>query len=386
VQAAQFTYQQMESYPSLLTGAELAARVTQAIGDDRDPSDVAAGVSASVVAGTYVLDVTVSDESPETARDIAEAISTQFGPFLRELNPQGPALNVSAVDTPEVPSSPTEPSPLRNIGLGLGLGLLAGVGLVALRYNVDAAVWDTTDVPRLTGMPIVGGVHKDRQLTRGRLLSRTSSSPAADDYRRLATTVRFMGDGPPQVIMISSAGDDEGATTSAIHLSLALADVGHQVILVDADLRNPRVGKQLDISAAAGLTDVLSGTVGLDEALSSHGKGGLEVLSPGSAGVDGEGALVSHAVGPLLEKIRGRSDYVVITAPRAATSAVPLALAPLADVVLLTVRYGRTQKDQLREAAAALTRVRARVGGVIMTVVPRGTPVVGADSDHPTTA
>lgn len=374
-QGSQFSQERVASYARLISGEELAGRVVDRLGIDESAGALSDRIIATAVADTVLIDVTVTDESPEQAARLAGAIGEEFTSFAAELEtPVGAAVSpvkVTVTDRPEVASAPSSPQTTRNIALGLLVGLLIGAGLAILRARLDRSVKDPDEVVELTGVPVIGTVLRDEALEKRHTIDRTGSSRTAEDYRQLRTNLQFLNvDEPPKVIMVTSAVPSEGKTTAVVNLGLALADAGRSVTLVEADLRRPKVTRYLGMVGGAGLTNVLAGTADMDEVTQAYGAGELRVIAAGPIPPNPGELLASSHMAELLAKLRGTNDFVLIDAPPLLPVADSSGLAVHTDGVLLSVRYGATTRDQLQEAAATLERVGAKTLGVILNIVP----------------
>ena len=372
-QGGWFSEQRATSYARLIEGDELADRVSQRL--DVSPDVIRDKVTASAAPGTVLIDVSVTDSSPERAQRIAEAIGTEFPPMVDELEvPETgmpPLVRVKVTNPADLPSSPSSPDVVRNVALGLAVGALLGaVGAVA-RVQLDRSVKDGDEAAQLAGAPVIGTVRRDQALEKRHIIDRMGDSRTAEDYRQLRNNLRFLNvDDPPRVIMVSSALPSEGKTTTVINLALALADAGQRVVVVEADLRRPKVISYLGLVGGVGLTNVLAGTADLDDVLQVYGDDLVSVLAGGPTPPNPGELLASSHMRALLEKMRGRYEYVLIDAPPLLPVADASGLSAHIDGVLLSVRYGITHKEQLREAAATVERVGGRTLGVVLNIVP----------------
>jgi capsular exopolysaccharide synthesis family protein len=372
---SQFSQQRVASYVRLLTGEDLAARVIADLELDMTPEQFAEQVTASAVPETVLLDVTVTDPSPQRARDIAEGTSAEFIRLIRGLEtPRGSGtspVTVTVVDTAKLPARPSEPQVLRNIVLGLAVGLLAGGGAAVVTARLDRSVKDGDEASALVGAPLVGTIQRDQALNKTHTTDRRGDSRTAEDYRQLRNNLRFLEvDDPPRVIMVSSAVPAEGKTTLVINLALALAEAGQRVVVVEADLRRPKVTSYLGMVGGVGLTNVLTGTAYLEEVLQQHGMDGLTVLAAGPTPPNPGELLASSHMRAVVEKLRGQFDVVLVDAPPLLPVADASGLAPHTDGVLLSVRYGSTHRDQLRQAATTVERAGGRTLGAVLNIVP----------------
>jgi receptor protein-tyrosine kinase len=370
-----FSQQRVTSYAELLRGEQLAARVIDDLDLELSPAEVAAKVSAAPVADTVILDVTVTDTSPERARDIAGSLGRQFTRQVTTLEtPAGAEIStvkVTTVQSADRDSTPVSPDPLRNLALGAALGLMVGLGLALLRSRLDNTVKTAEDVDQVAGVGVIGTVPEDPRLAEDHLVTRLAEqSVTAEAYRAIRTNLQFLDvDHPPRAIVISSAIPGEGKSTLAVNLATVLAQSGNRVMLLEADLRRPRVTRYMGLVGGAGLTNVLAGSADLDEVVQPWGDGKLNILAAGPMPPNPSEMLGSAQMRALLAEVRETHDFVVIDAPPLLPVTDAAVLAVLSDGCVLSTRFGRTRREELAEAAAALARIDARLLGVVLNRV-----------------
>ena len=382
-QGGQFSQQRVQSYARLLTGAELAERVANELDLATDPERLADQVTAVVVPETVLLDVEVEDASPTRAREIAASIGRQFPRLVAEVEASstgGPSpVQVRVTERPRRPETHSSPRTALNGVVGGLVGLLVGSALAISRAALDRSVRDPAEAADLAGAPIIGTILRDETLDKQHIVSRGGNSRTVEDFRQLRTNLQFLNvDNPPTVIMVSSAIPAEGKTTVVVNLALALVDAGRRVTIIEADLRKPKVTRYLGMVGGVGLTNILAGTADVDDVIQKYGASGLSVIAAGPAPPNPGELLASSQMQALIDKLRTRADYVLVDAPPLLPVADSAGLAVMMDGVLLAVRYSVTSRDQLRQAAATLQRVKAKVLGVILNVVPPKAQVASA--------
>ncbi len=372
-----FTQDRINSYPQILTSPDLARQVVSQLGLDLTPEELAAMVSVTVLPDTVVLDVQVTDSSPEQAQQIATALGQQFSQQVTALEtPQGAnasAVTVKTLQTASFNPEPASPDLLGNLWRGAALGLLLGLGLALLRARTDHTVRNDEDVEEAAGAHVIGRLFHERHLSRRRVLEELDAqAPLAEAFRALRLNLAHLAaDDPPRVVVVAGPLLGVGATTVAVNLSLSLATAGHRVILVDGDLRRPRVSQYLGLPDGPGLTDVLSGSVQLQDVVQTGVDGRLTVLGAGPMPPDPEAALSSPRMKTLLDVLRNHWDYVVVDAPPLLPVVDGAVLSALSDSCLLVARHGRTRSEHLAEAAAAVARVQVPSLGVVVNRIPR---------------
>ena len=189
---------------------------------------------------------------------------------------------------------------------------------------------------------------------------------------RLRTNLQFLDlEQQPRSLVITSAVPGEGKTVTSANLAVALAQAGRKVLLVDGDLRRPRVAGLLDLDGAIGLTSVLVGTTPLEDAIQVHEASGLNFLASGPKPPNPTEILQSRVTHDLLKRLRDDFDMVIVDAPPLLPVADAAVIATATDGAIVVARHGKTTRDQLREAVSRLDNVGARVFGVVINMIPR---------------
>jgi capsular polysaccharide biosynthesis protein len=311
-QGSQFSQQRVTSYAQLLTGPDLVGRVVQDLGLSVSVDDLASRIYAEPVVDTVLINVAVSDASPVRARDIAVTLGEEFTRLAGTLeasdgNGQSPVV-LTVSRTAEVPEQASSPAVVRNVLLGGVVGVVMAMLLLVGRSRLDRTVRTSEDVTDFAGTSVIGVIIKDDLIEKRSVLDWRSSSPAIESFRQLRTNLQFLHiDEPPKVIMVSSAVPSEGKTTLAVNLSLALAEAGRSVTLVEGDLRRPRVTKYLSMVGGAGLTNILAGTAELADVLQRHGDGRLKVIAAGPTPPNPSEMLASSHMYKLIDDRRASS-------------------------------------------------------------------------------
>nr|WP_255670327.1 polysaccharide biosynthesis tyrosine autokinase [Aeromicrobium wangtongii] len=375
-QGGQFSLQRVKSYADLLTGREIARRVVDRLQLDETPGELASQISASTKLDTVILTVRVNDPDPKRARLLAAAVSDEFVAYVAELEtPPGKdqaTIKATVVDPASESTAPISPQPVRNIGLGLILGLILGAGVAVLRETLDTTIKSTRQLESLVPAPIIGAISYDAAAVDTPLISSLDTyAPRAEAFRVLRTNLQFIDpDADHKVFVITSSLPGEGKTTTAVNLALALAEGGEKVALVEGDLRRPKISEYLRLEPAVGLTTVLIGKLPLEDAIQTTAREGLDVLTSGSTPPNPAELLKSTSMASLITSLRARYDVVLIDAPPLLPVTDGALLAAQADGALLVVRHGKTTTDQLALAVDRLESVGASPAGVIFNMTP----------------
>ena len=375
-QGGQFSQQRVVSYTQLLTGRQVAQRVVDELGLATSPAEVASRVSVSSVPDSVILSVSVTDPSPSRARDLTDAVADQFTGLVAELEtPAGggaPAARATVVARATLPVSPVRPDVPVTLALGLLAGLVLGVGLAVLRERLDTTVSSRERAAEAAGTVVLGSVPFDRDRPSHPVVDFAArGSISAEAFRATRTALQFLDvDHPPRLVTVTSSVPGEGKTTTALNLAHVLAEAGHRVVLVEADLRRPRVARYLGLIEDVGLTTVLSGAATLADVLQPTANPELSVLAAGQHPPKPSEMLGSAQMRALLAELRGLADYVVLDAPPLLAVTDATVLGTVTDGTVLVVRHGSTRRDQLARAAATLRAAQVPLLGAVVTMVP----------------
>ncbi|KQU32227.1 polysaccharide biosynthesis tyrosine autokinase [Rhodococcus sp. Leaf233] len=370
--------QLVASYSELATSDALAARVLNVLPlEGMSASQLAAKVKASSTPDTVLFNLTVTDPSPEQARDIANAMATELSEQVRELetpaNGGDPAAGVKTFQQAEASSTPVSPNTKRNLALGAAVGLLLGIALAVLRDRLDNTIKGRREIEAISGKALVGTIpfDKERKAHPAVDFQDLTQSASAEAFRELRTNLQFLEvDHPPRVIVVTSAIPSEGKTTTAVNLAVALAEAGHHVALVEGDLRRPRVSKYMGLIGSVGMSTVLAGQATVEEVLQPTKYEGLQAMASGPIPPNPSELLGSEASRALLVELRSRFDYVIVDGAPLLPVTDSAVLTTHADGALLVTRYGHTKSNELARAIGNLETIGARVLGVVLALTP----------------
>ena len=294
--------------------------------------------------------------------------------------------HVRVLDRALLPTSPVSPNFIKNIAASLLVGLLLGLTAAFLGTRFDRTVRSVESVESL-GVTVLGviphlaGVEakEDPGATPGpvSVASTTSPgdlivfdepmSPAAETFRMVRTNLAFMSqENPLRSLVVTSALPREGKTTVATNLATSLAQFGRSVLLVDTDLRRPRIHRVFNTGKDVGVTSLVVGHATLNEAVTKTHIEGLSVLPAGPIPPNPSELLHSAAFGQLKEDLLNHYDWVVFDSPPMGAVTDAAILAPQVDGVLLVVRAGHTTRDSILSARRQLSSVSARLVGSVL--------------------
>jgi capsular exopolysaccharide synthesis family protein len=285
-----------------------------------------------------------------------------------------------------VPRSPVGPARLRNVMIALVLSLVAGIGLAFLLDFLDDTVKSLDDVDRYIHLPALAMIPAGRGSANIKGLPRANPgpsdstalamvddvrSPIAESYRHLRTSLLLSSAGqPPKTILVTSSQPSEGKTTTAINTAFMLAQTGVEVLIIDCDLRRPRLHTQFEVANSKGLTTWLSGERDLDNLLQTYSKThNLKILTSGPVPPNPAELLGSEEMRRLLGHLSERFAHIIIDSPPAISFTDASILSTMVDGVMLVVHGGRSSRAVVRRAKQQLLDVGAHIFGVVLNNV-----------------
>jgi capsular exopolysaccharide synthesis family protein len=380
-QGAQLSQDRVASYTELLTSPRVTSDVIQRLGLSETTDELAEKMTATSKIDSVLLDITVTDPDPQRATNIVNAAGEVFPDLVAELErptkpDTTPAVAVRVVQRAQVPAEPSSIGLATTIALGLLAGLAVGVGGALTRNALDVSVKSLEQLRDAANAPNLGTIAYDPQVPKRPLIVREDpQSPRSEAFRQLRTNLQFVDvDNPRKVIVVTSSMPGEGKTTTIVNLAITLASAGARVLLIEADLRRPKVADLLGLERTIGLTNVLSGRISLDQVIQPWGDGALDVMASGPLPPNPSELLSSRHTGELLSILRSRYDMVLIDSPPLLPVTDAAAIAPMTDGVLMICRFKQTTRSQVEMAASAVTAVTAPVLGTVFTMVPNSGP------------
>jgi capsular exopolysaccharide synthesis family protein len=316
----------------------------------------------------------------EASRTLYEGLLNRVKRLAEQSGIELPDARIVSRATP--PLSPSWPKVPLNLMIGLVLGAALGAAAVMIVELMERSLRSPEDVQRRLGLPCLGAVpylDKNVRLVDGELVApenfilKRPVSAFGEALRSLRASVFFANpDRKVKVLAVTSALPDEGKTTTSISLARISALAGSKTVLVDCDLRRRSATHSLGIEAERGLTEVLFRTAKLEEVIQRDPSSGVDVVPLAQAEFTPRDLFGSEAMHQLIEQLRQKYDMVILdTAP-----VLPLAdtrvLSPLADSVLLVVRWGRTPANIVQSAVEQLRSHNAKIAGVALDAVETG--------------
>jgi succinoglycan biosynthesis transport protein ExoP len=289
--------------------------------------------------------------------------------------------NIQIVDQAEVPTSPYKPNKRLNLLLAVVIGLFLGVGLAFFFEYLDNTVKTPEDVEQMIRLPSFGMVPEISYEKRRRLEKETThpvelvthrhpKSILSEAYRNIRTSILLsFSEKPPKRIAITSPNPVEGKTTTVINTAIALSQTGALVVIIDTDMRRPRIHHIFNGEDGAGLSNFLSGNAPLDLIVKKTEVPNLYYIPSGPIPPNPSELLSSNLFKAMMGSLEKKFDHILLDSPPVLGFADSLILSTAVDGVVLVVLGGKTAKETLQRAKEVLYQVNAKILGVVINRV-----------------
>lgn len=304
------------------------------------------------------------------ARD-AETQRSQLNDLLTRLNQVNAAAditvnNISMLDNAQVPTSPVSPNIRKNLMIALAIGLAIAFLVAFAREALDDTLRSPEDAERKLGLPLLGTTPLVRDLTAADLDERQGELNEA--YYSIRSTIDYASSGMVnKVILVTSSQPGEGKSTTALAVARDFARIGRRTLLVDADLRNPSLHRNLGLPKDTGFVDVLMKHRTFADTVIQDQIADLHVLPLGPIPPNPVQILSSDLIHNFVEEMRQHYDIVILdSAPVMGLADAPM-LSRVADHVVLIVEANRAHFGQAKSAVRRLQDAGAALLGIVMT-------------------
>ena len=336
------------------------------------------------------IDLLAMTQELETNKQILNTLLQRQREFSVTNGDRSNEVTVSTYS--RLPKGAIGPQRFRNILVAAILSLAAGIGLAFLLDFLDDTVKSIDDVDRYIHLPALALIPegKDRvrlgttagsgpgepsssPSTTALAMVRDVRSPIAESYRHLRTSLLLSTAGqPPKTILITSSQPSEGKTTTAINTAFMMAQTGAEVVIIDCDLRRPRLHAEFNLTNSGGLTTLLSGEQEVDRLLQPFpGTPNLKVLTSGPVPPNPAELIGSEEMRKLLTSLGQRFAHIIIDSPPAISFTDASILSTMVDGVVLVVHGGRSSRAVVRRAKQQLLDVGAHIFGVVLNNVKK---------------
>lgn len=281
---------------------------------------------------------------------------------------QSQNINIWVIKKAELPEFPDKPRKIRNLALGLILGLFGGIGLAFFLEYLDNTVKDGSTLEQKFGLTVLGSVEEltEKSEKIETFIRKNPLSPLAESYRLIRSSLLLSSpDHPPRSLLVTSMSPQEGKTATTANLAYILAQNNKKVLIIDCDMRRPRLHSLFAVPNATGLSNFLTGGTESHIIRKIEGEN-ISIIPSGSIPPNPAELLHSSKMRQLIDSMLKVYDFVLLDSPPVQSVTDSLTLSGLVDGTLLVTRAGRTTYDMLESGLKKLHEVHAHILGIII--------------------
>ena len=277
-----------------------------------------------------------------------------------------PRTSLEVYSRPGLPGAPSSPNYRLNLIVGAVIGLLAGIVVAFIGNYFDTSIKTLEDAERSLGLPVLGVIPQDA----GLLIMQGGDSPDAEAYRILRTNIELKKDlYKATTIVVVSANAGEGKTTTLSNLAFVFAQAGYSTLMMDADLRRPRLARYAELKSDVGLSSYLAEGLDLKDVVFQTGHPNLYMLPSGPIPVDPSGLIGSHRMQTLISEVSRRFDIVLVDSPPVLGVSDASLLVSRADATLLVLQPRKMPIKALQRAKTLVQNAGGQIMGLVMNNV-----------------
>ena len=276
-------------------------------------------------------------------------------------------VNVWTVEAAKIPGEPVSTHKKRKLLLGLLLGLFGGIGLAFFIEYLDNTIKSVEETEERLGVPVLGVIShmQGKGADIEHAVSKDPLSLISENYKAVRTSILLSSaDRPPACLLVTSMAPREGKTTTVSNIASALAQSGKKVVVLDADLRRPRIHNVFDVPNQKGLSSYLAGNS--EPVFTEIPQENLRLMTSGPIPPDPSELLGSKRLEELIVKLRKIFDVIILDSPPLLSVSDALILSKLSDGVLIVARAGQTNYEIARKGIKQLRDVKAHITGLII--------------------
>lgn len=359
----------VSTYGEIIKSLRVVDKVIQNMKLDLSYKSFIDKVNVSLVKDTEIIKIEVTDQDPILATDIANETALVFMDSVKDIMK---IENVQVIDRAQTPERPISPRPRLNMAIAGVLGLMVGVFLTFLIEFLDNTLKSPEDVEKHLELAVIGTIPLISEIDRGLITQVNPKSPVSEGFRTLRTNIQFSNiDKEIKTLIITSSTPKEGKSMVAANLASTIAETDKRVLLIDCDLRKPKVHKNFEISNLYGLTNIIVGDKRLDDIVYSHANyKNFHILTSGPIPPNPAELLGSKRMENFLEDIRDDYDMVILDSPPIGLVTDSAVLSTITDGLLYVGAVGQVEMEMFKRSKSLLDKVNANILGVVLNKVP----------------
>lgn len=365
----------MENMATLLEIAKsksITQRVVNKYGLHISPGALAGGINIYPVRGTEFIKLSYTGTEPRLTAAIANEVANEFIKRVEEILNRS---NLKVLEPAEVPRAPIPVKKFKILSAAILVGLGIGMGLAMAIELFNRKLRRSEEIERILGSETIGVVpnlqrfYPKKSVKRDIFFDSDHLKEVRESIRLIRTNVNFIDLSPKKVVVFSSAVPKEGKTTIASNYALSEAIAGKKVLIVDCDIKRPRLDKSYNIDSEHGVVELLLGKKSLDEVINRNVRQNLDVIVGGKAYENTTELFLNSSLEKHIVSMKERYDLVVIDTPPLAVGTDGAILSQFANGLIVVVSYDQVHKVELEFAKKILDTAKAKIYGVVINKV-----------------
>ncbi|MFC1769543.1 GumC family protein [Nitrospirota bacterium] len=318
------------------------------------------------------IQYSVLKRNVETSRQLFDSLMKRIKE--QSINEEVQTVNVMLLEKAKTPRSPVKPKKSLNILIGLFAGLFGGILLAFFAEYFDNTVKTPDETESKLGIPVLGMVSQLRmkKMDKGRrietIVMDEPKSTFTENYKALRTAIMLSSsESPPKTLLVTSMGPEEGKTSTSINLALAIAQSDKKVLLIDGDLRRPRIHSVFKLNNKNGLSNYLAGTAG--KIIKEGPLKNINIIPSGPIPPNPSELLGSARFVKLLDSLKTQYDVIICDSPPALSVTDSIVMSRALDGTVIVARSGKTTYEVVRKGLKQFNDVNATVLGVLINAI-----------------
>ena len=315
----------------------------------------------------------------DSSRALYEALTSSLK--KASVTEESQNVNIWVMREATLPQAPSNQKPRRTLLIGLILAIAAGIGSALLIEYLDNTVKSAEDIENRYGLTVLGMVPETRKNEQIEdIIVENGQSPTAESYRMIRSSLLLSSaDHPPQIILVTSMKAQEGKTSTVLNLARTMSQVAERVLIIDADMRKPRIHSLLEVPNTSGLSSFLSGNID-EQIVHPTAEDKIRVVPAGPIPPNPAELLSSQRMKILLKQLVKEYDYIIIDSPPIIHLADGLILSTMVDGTLLVTRTNKTTFEMFAAGLKKLNDFKPHILGVVLNAM--GTRFAGPQLYH----
>lgn len=326
-------------------------------------------VQVNLVNDTEIIKIQARDPDNKLAAKIANEVSEEF---METVKVKMKVENVQVIDKAPIPYDPVSPRKFLNMSIGAVLGFMVGVFLTFLFEYLDNTVKTPEDIENNLKLSVLGTIPNIDSRSKETIVNNNPKSPISEAFRTMRTNIKFTNiDKEVKTIAVTSSLPSEGKSTIVSNLAISLTQDGQKVLVIDTDLRKPKVDKMFRIPNTNGLTNILMRTSSLEGIIYEHPDiEDLSIITSGPIPPNPSELLGSRRMKEFIKLIKTEYDVIIFDTPPIGLVTDAAIISTIVDGIVLVIEAGKTEIAQLELSKELLEKVNANIMGTVLNKLP----------------